>query len=166
MIPQEGDDRNNTARRAVQGQLILVDGELLHKLGQARRQVLSVLVQRRRELLGPRRRVESNGLLERRDRGLGCIWAECRCGRSDAPDGDGGGGKGPSGGADCARTEQRGDDRSASHDGDENQLDGERRPRDHRLGRARRRNGRSRVRPLGRASRRAFAGGSRQAALS
>jgi hypothetical protein len=53
MIPQKGDDRNDTARRSVQGQFILVDGELLHKLGQTRRQVLSVLVQWRRELVGP-----------------------------------------------------------------------------------------------------------------
>lgn len=119
MIPQKRNDGNNPTRRSVERQFILVDGKLLHKLGQARRQVLSVLVQRRRELLRPRGGVETDGFLERRDRGLGCVWTECRCGRSEASRGGGGDRSSRRTNSARARAQERGNDGSAGHGGDE-----------------------------------------------
>lgn len=48
VIPQERNNGNHTTRRNAQRQFILVHGKLLHEFRQTSRQVLSVLMQRRR----------------------------------------------------------------------------------------------------------------------
>lgn len=104
MVAQEGEDGENGLGGDVDGELVLVDGELLDVFGEGGEDVLAVLVEGRLDggefLCG----VYACGLLERRHRRL--LPAA------------GGGGEGPCGGGACGAGCAEGEEgRSAGHRG-------------------------------------------------
>lgn len=72
VVAEEGEGGDDRLGRDVEGELVLVDGELLNVFRQAGGDVLSKVVQRRVDFFGLVRGVDADGLVEDRGRGLGC----------------------------------------------------------------------------------------------